>query len=129
MSDTIKVTLTMTKDTARSLLGIVEHAIAEGDRRVEDGEEFDKDALYHHEAFKRAVEVQVLGPIRESFPRHITKPEDLIGLEVTFPAESLGRDIRGRVTKMHENNTARVIVQSGASEFGVHWLQCRQVAE
>jgi len=69
MSDTIKVTLTMTPDTARSLLGIVDHAIATGDARVEDGEEFSKDAEEFHVCTKDALERQVLGPIRDCFPK------------------------------------------------------------
>ncbi len=70
MSKSIKVTLTMDPDTARSVLGILEHAIAEGDAKVElDKDRFDKSAVEFHERTKDQLERQVLAPIRSCFPK------------------------------------------------------------
>ncbi len=68
MSKAITVTLTMDRDTARSVLGILEHAIAQGDAKVdEDKDQFGKDALEFHERTKDQLERQVLTPIRNGF--------------------------------------------------------------
>ena len=64
----IRVTLTMNPDTARSVLGILEHALQEGDAKVEV-EDFDQFTIDHHNSTKDALERQVLGPIRDCFPK------------------------------------------------------------
>lgn len=69
MSKPIKVTLTMDPDTARSVLNILEHAIAQGDQRLElDKDRFDKSAVEFHERTKDQLQRQVLEPIRACFP-------------------------------------------------------------
>jgi hypothetical protein len=123
MSDTIRITLTMTPDTARSLLGIVDHAIAEGDRKVADGEEFSKDAEEFHVCTKDALERQVLGPIRKCFPPHVKGPEDLVGWKVRVLDDGAPSD--GEVMRKDPDNTAHVIVRQGITEWSVHWGLCR----
>ena len=69
MSKPIKVTLTMDPDTARSVLGIIEHALATGDQNLEcDAEQYDKSAVEFHEHTKDQLQRQVLEPIRNGFP-------------------------------------------------------------
>ncbi len=66
----IKVTLTMTPDTARSVLGIIEGALARGDQNLEsDSEQYDKSAVEFHKRTKEQLERQVLAPIRDCFPK------------------------------------------------------------
>lgn len=70
MSKPIKVTLTMDPDTARSVLGIIEGALARGDQNLEmDAKQYDKSAVEFHERTKEALQRQVLAPIRACFPK------------------------------------------------------------
>ena len=66
----IRVTLTMNPDIARSVLGILEHAMEEGDRTIADeSQDFDQLTIDHHNSTKDLIERQVLALIRAGFPQ------------------------------------------------------------
>ncbi len=128
MSNTIKVTLTMDPNTARSVLSIIEHALEEGDHKLELAPgDYDKSAVDFHERTKESLKRQVLDPLRDCFPPNVFGPADLIGWRVDFHCAPLRATIRGLVTGLDEKNKNNVVVTSGASEFDVHWGNCRVV--
>lgn len=66
----IKVTLTMTPDTARSVLNILKNAIAHGDQNLElEPGRYDQSAVEFHEQLKDSLNLQVLAPIEDCFPK------------------------------------------------------------
>ena len=129
MSSTIKVTLTMNPDTARSVLSILEHALREGDQRLADKpDDFDQHAVDFHNSTKQALERQVINPIRDCFPPNVFGPGDLVGWKVTvIDGDPNVADIKGFVTSLDPKNTAQVIVRSGMSDYLVHWGLCHVV--
>lgn len=122
----IRVTLTMNPDTARAVLNIIEHALLEGDRRIEDNPaSFDKFTLDCHEEHKDSIERQVLAPIRACFPPNVSGPEDLVGYDVRVLDDGAPSD--GKVMRRDPKSTAHVIVRQGITEWSVHWGLCRVV--
>jgi hypothetical protein len=120
----IQVTLTMNPDTARSVLGILEHALAEGDAKLEV-EDFDKFTVNHHKSTKDLIERQVLAPIRAGFPPNVSGPEDLVGWDVRVLDDGAPSD--GKVMRRDPKSSAHVIVRQGITEWSVHWGLCRVV--
>ena len=118
----IRVTLTLNPDTARSVLGILEHALAEGDAKLEV-EDFDKYTIDHHNDTKDSIERQVLAPIRACFPPNVSGPEDLVGYDVRVLDDGAPGD--GKVMRRDPNSSAHVIVRQGITEWSVHWGLCR----
>lgn len=129
MSSTIKVTLTMNPDTARSVLSILEHALRKGDERLARWEgKFDQHAIDFHNSTKQSLERQVINPIRDCFPPNVWGPGDLVGWKVKITDDDPNvPEIVGTVTSVDPKNTAQVIVRSGMSDYTVHWGLCRVV--
>jgi hypothetical protein len=122
----------MTKDTARSLLGIVEGALEEGDRNIADEpDKFDKFTLDFHNEMKASLTRDVLDPIHAEFPTDVVGPVDLIGHKVWFPTgdDFEKRNVEGLVTARDSHNSAHVIIvdpnHTGKHQYSVHWLLCR----
>jgi predicted RNA-binding protein len=131
-SSAIRVTLTMSKDIARSLIGILEGALEEGDRNLADNPElFDKFTVQFHEEMKAGITRDVLDPIHAEFPTDVVGPADLVGHKVFFPVEVLGeeREVEGLVCEVDPKNKAHVIIANptgtGNLRYSTHWLRCR----
>lgn len=125
----------MHKDTARSVLAVLEHALNEGDRKIaeshsDETDEWDKRIIAGHNETKKNIEHHVLEPIRRCFPPKVDGPVDLIGWKVEFGSEGLpgdGYKIEGLVVEVAKNNTAHVVVRVGIRDYDVHWGLCRVV--
>jgi hypothetical protein len=131
-SSAIKVTLTMSKDTARSVLGILARVLEEGDRNMMDEpEKFDKLTIAFHNEIKANITRDVLDPIHAEFPADVLEPADLIGHKVFFPIylREVETTVEGMVTACDSHNPAHVIIVDphciGNHSYSVHWLQCR----
>ena len=132
-SSAIRVTLTMNKDIARSVIGILEGALEEGDRNVaENPEKFDKFTVDFHNEIKDGITRYVLDPIHAEFPTDVLGPADLVGHKVFFPVEDRhGEEVKieGLVTGVDPKSKANVritVADGGNSErYSTHWLLCR----
>lgn len=120
----------MTKDTARSVLGILEGALEEGDRNVaENPEKFDKFTVDFHNEMKTCITRDVLDRIHAEFPTDVVEPADLVGHKVFFPVGDNDEMIEGMVTEVDPGSTANVVIvdpnATGMRKYVVHWLLCR----
>jgi hypothetical protein len=124
----------MSKDVARSVLGILEGALEEGDRNLADNPgDFDKFTVQFHEEMKEGILRHVLDPIHAEFPTDVVGPADLVGHKVFFPLGTYtnGDDMmyEGMVTAVDPRCSTNVIIinpsNTGKNKYTCHWLLCR----
>ena len=124
----------MSKDVARSVLGILEGALEEGDRNLADNpDDFDQFTVRFHEEMKEGILRHVLDPIHAEFPTDVVGPADLVGHKVFFPVDSYAngdeRLVEGMVTAVDPRCSANVIIidpsGTGKHKYVCHWLLCR----